>query len=102
MLAAALILSAAPVPPAPPAARREPEIVVTGYRSGRCQLKLADRALSERQFTALAGEWAQLGLAVRVVHPAGTHYRCLARIAFRLNRRGVRLIHFVEQPGAPK
>jgi len=95
-----LALSPAQQPAAAPA--EEPQIVVTGYHPGKCRMWLADRALSERQFTVHAGIWAQLGLAVRVVHPAGTHYRCLARIAFRLNDRGVRLFHFVEQARPPR
>ncbi len=73
------------------------EIIVIGTRPGRCHIRLADRALSDRQFETHAGEWARLGRAIRVVHPAGTHYRCLARIAFRLHDHGVRLVHFVDQ-----
>lgn len=87
---------------APVSASQPEEIVVTGTRAGRCHIKLADRALSEREFETHAGEWARLGLAIRVVHPAGTHYRCLARIAFRLNDHGVRLVHFVDQTKAPQ
>ena len=99
MIAAALLLLA--VQPAREPAAAAPQeaetIVVTGSRPGRCRMRLADRALSERQFESHAGQWARLGLAIRVLHPADTHYLCLARIAFRLERRGVRLFHFVEQ-----
>ena len=91
----------APAPVAAPAPAQEEEtIVVTATRSGRCRLSLADRALSERQFEAHAGEWARLGRALRVVHPPNAPYSCLARIAFRLGRRGVRLVHFVERGNA--
>jgi hypothetical protein len=80
--------------------QEEATIVVTATRSGRCRISLADRALSERRFDTLAGEWARLGRALRVVHPPNAPYSCLARIAFRLGKRGVRLVHFVEQgPG---
>jgi len=81
-----------------------PTIVVTGARAGRCQVRLADRSLSDRQLAAHAREWAALGTPVSVVHTPGAHYRCLARIAFRLQDRGVRLTHFVgtdEASGRP-
>ena len=82
---------------APPA--RAPEtIVVTGTRRGKCRIELARRALSDRQFDDHAGEWARLGRAIRVVHPVRTDHLCLAKIAFRLHDRGVRVFHFVEQP----
>lgn len=97
MILAALLLGVQPAP-ALAAAPEEATIVVTGARRGKCRMRLADRALSERQFEVHAGEWARLGRAVRVVHPARTDHLCLARIAFRLNDRGVRLVHFVEQP----
>jgi hypothetical protein len=84
--------SASPPPPPP-----HETIVVTAPRRGKCHIRLADRALSARQFEHHAGEWARLGRALRVVHPPGTDRTCLARIAFRLGRRGVRVFHFVEQ-----
>ena len=72
-----------------------PTIVVTGARPRRCRVRLADRSLSDRQLAAHAREWAALGTPVSVVHSPGAHYRCLARIAFRLQDRGVRLTHYV-------
>jgi hypothetical protein len=99
MLSAALFLAALAPPPAPPAEEVQ-EIVVTGTRPGKCRVRLADRALAERQFDEAAGEWARLGRAIRVVHPSRTSYACLARIAFRLERHGIRLVHFVERPTA--
>jgi hypothetical protein len=97
MLSAILFLVALDPPPAPPPEEVQ-EIVVTGTRQGKCRVRLADRALAERQFDTAAGEWARLGRAIRVVHPPRTSYSCLARIAFRLERHGIRLIHFVERP----
>jgi hypothetical protein len=92
------ITALAAQPAAAPLPVPEPEtIVVTGTRRGKCRIRLADRALSDRQFEAHAGAWARLGRAIRVVHPARTDHLCLARIAFRLNDRGVRVFHFVEQ-----
>jgi prevent-host-death family protein len=50
--------------PAAATARTPETIVVTGTRRGKCLMRLADRALSERQFDAHAGEWARLGQAI--------------------------------------
>jgi hypothetical protein len=106
MIAPALLVTLLAVQPgtAAPAAQPAPPlhetIVVTATRRGKCHIRLADRALSARQFDVHAGEWARLGRALRVVHPPGTDRTCLARIAFRLGRRGVRVFHFVEQVGA--
>jgi hypothetical protein len=92
--------AAAQPPAAAPAAEEGPAIVVTGTRRGRCRVRLAARDLSDRELSAHAREWAALGRPVRVIRPAGADYRCLARIAFRLQDQGVRLIHFVD-PAAP-
>lgn len=100
MLAFAIALLAAQPAPARPAP--EPAtIVVTGSKPGKCRMQLADRALSDRQFEAHAGEWARLGLAIRIVHPARVDHLCLARIAFRLHDRGVRVFHFAAEAGVP-
>lgn len=74
------------------------EIVVTAVKQ-KCRVRLADRLLSDREFDARAREWAA-GRPLRVVAPAGADYKCLARIAFRLNDRGVKLIHWVDAPDA--
>ena len=97
MLGAAILLAAAAEPVPPPAA--EPvEIVVTARRS-KCRVQVADRVLSERELNARADEWAK-GTAVRIVAPERLGYKCLAKIAFRLSDRGVRLIEFVDAPPA--
>jgi hypothetical protein len=85
---------------APPAAEDE-EIVVVATRPGECRVRLADRTLSNRQLAAHAARWAREGRPLRVVRPRGADYRCMARIAFRLNDFGVRLIHFVERGEQP-
>lgn len=100
-----LLLSAALSQLAAPAAEQAgaaTEIVVTGTARGRCRVELANRALSRRELAANAEEWAALGTPVRVVAPAGADYKCLAKIAFRLNERGVRFIHFVRPDPAPE
>ncbi|MEA3016753.1 MAG: hypothetical protein QOI38_1475 [Sphingomonadales bacterium] len=99
MLETLLLLIAAQAQPAAAASEAEgPAIVVTGTRRGRCRMRLAGRDLSDRALAAHAQEWAVLGRPVRVIRPPGADYRCLARIAFRLQDQGVRLIHFVDPP----
>jgi hypothetical protein len=94
---AAAALLAEPPPAAPPAsAGEEAEIVVRAVR-GKCRIELDRRNLSDREFSARAGEWASLGTPVRVIAPRGADYECLAKIAFKLNDKGVRLIHFVDR-----
>lgn len=95
MLALLLIAAASPAAAAPTS---EPvEIVVRATRR-KCRVQLADKVLSERQLAARAETWDP-SQAVRVVTPSGTGYKCLARIAFRLSDRGIRLVEFVERPG---
>ena len=63
-------------------------------RRGKCGVAIADRILSSREFDARAAEWAN-GTPVRVVVPAGSDYRCLAKIMFRLQDKGVTRADFV-------
>lgn len=72
------------------------EIVVRGYKS-KCRIELAGKQLTDRQFDQRAELWAA-GRPVRVVTPPGRgqDYKCLARIAFRLQDKGVTLIEWVE------
>jgi biopolymer transport protein ExbD len=86
---------------ATPPGVEEQEIVVTATRKGKCRIQRADQTLSDRQFDKNAGEWASLGTPVRVVTPTRADYKCLAKIVFRLNDRGVRLIQFVDR-AAPR
>ena len=92
MLIAATLMAAMAPQPAPPPAEAD-EIVVTAVRR-KCHVSLADRVLSDSEFSAHAEEWAK-GKPVRVAAPDSASYKCLAKIAFRLAERGVRLIEFV-------
>ena len=109
MTALGLILAAALAQPTPaagqdralPAAEmEEPEIVIRAVR-GKCRIQLDNRAVSDRELSARAGEWAALGTPVRVIAPDGASYKCLAKITFKLNDKGVRLIRFVDRDEAP-
>lgn len=72
------------------------EIVVRGSRR-KCQMSVASRILSDAEFKARAAEWAA-GRPVRVLVPAGTTYKCRARIMFRLNDHGVTRAQFIDTP----
>ena len=70
------------------------EIVVTARRA-KCDVSVAKRVISDREFRARAAEWAA-GTPVRVVAPSRADIRCLAKITFRLADHGVRNVEFVE------
>lgn len=69
------------------------EVVVTAGKR-RCDLSIADRLISDREFRDRAREWAA-GRPVRIVVPDGASYRCQARIVFRLGKYGVHRAVFV-------
>ncbi len=98
-LALLVVMALAPAPAAAtaPPNVEEQEIVVTATRKGKCRIRHAEQTLSDREFEKNAGEWASLGTPVRVVTPTRADYKCLAKIVFRLNDRGVRLIQFVDR-----
>ena len=96
MIALALLLATLQAAAAP---EEHPEIVVQAVRR-KCRASLANRVLSDPEFARRAQEWAK-GVPVRVYAPRSSDVKCLARIAFRLQDHGVRLIHFVDRPTAP-
>lgn len=75
------------------------EVVVVARRR-KCDTSVAGRILSTREFDARAADWAA-GTPVRVVAPARSDLRCLARITFRLADKGVRQVEFVDPPPQP-
>jgi hypothetical protein len=94
-----LILAAALLLQEPPAGDT---IVVTAERS-KCTVRLADKPLSDPEFAAHAAEWAA-GRPLRVYAPHTSDHDCLAQIVFKLNKKGVRVIHFADggtPPGDP-
>ena len=96
----AAILSALIVTTAQAKTAQADDIVVHAVRQ-KCEVRIADRIISDPEFNAHAKEWAQ-GKPVRVIAPARADYKCLAKIAFRLNDKGVRLIYFVDPADAAK
>jgi len=82
--------------PVAPAVDDTPEDVVVVSRRGRCDLSIANRIISDREFRAKTREWAA-NRAVRVRVPVGSTIRCEAKIMFRLGRYGVTRATFVEE-----
>ena len=70
------------------------EIVVIGKRQ-TCEAFLGGEALSERELARHAKRWRE-GVPVRIRAPSQSDYHCLAKIAFKLNDKGVRLIEFIQ------
>ncbi len=93
MIAAFLIAALTPQQAAPV---EGDQIVVRAVRR-KCEVSVARRILSDREFNARAREWA-VGRPLRVVVPAGSSYKCMAKIAFRLNDHGVTRFVFVDAP----
>lgn len=73
-----------------------PDDVVVVARRGKCGVAIANRLLSSKEFNARAAEWAK-GTPVRVLVPASSDYRCLAKIMFKLGDRGVTRAEFVDR-----
>jgi hypothetical protein len=86
----ALLLAAAN-----PAGTATPDEIVVTATKWKCQYRMASRILSDRALDERARIWA-LGKPVRIVTPAAADRKCLAKIAFRLADKGVRLIEFVD------
>ena len=83
MILLALLLQAAPA-----------DVVVVARRR-RCDVSVADRILSSKEFDARTAEWAA-GVPVRVHAPDTSSRKCLTRILFKLADRGVRQVEFVD------
>ena len=77
------------------AAQAGDEIVIVAKDRGRCDLSIAGRVIRDPEFRARAAQWAA-GRAIRVVVPAGTPTRCLAKIMFKMNDYGIKRAEFVD------
>lgn len=75
-----------------------PEIVVRARRQ-KCWVEVDRQSLSNAEFDRRAEAWK--GKPVRVVAPTSADIECLSKVAFRLVKRGVRLIQFVDPRDAP-
>ena len=91
---AALLAMAMQTPPAASATEPEPQEIVVRAKRRKCWVEVDRRSLSNAEFDRRAKAWQ--GKPVRVVAPSSADIECLSKVAFRLARRGVRLIHFVD------
>lgn len=89
----ALFLQAAAPPPEP--VQAEPADIVVVARRSRCDVSIANRVISSREFNDRAAEWAA-GVPVRVHAPGDASLKCLTRIMFRLADKGITRVEFVE------
>lgn len=90
-----LLLALQAMPAAPPGDPPVGDDIVVVAARRNCRVRFANRDMSESEFRRRASEWAA-GKPVRVIARQSTDINCLAKIAFKLADRGVRLIQFVE------
>jgi hypothetical protein len=95
LLALALQAPALPRDTLPGTEAPQDEVVVVATRT-RCGLSIANRILSSKEFNQRSADWAR-GASVRVAVPAGSDYRCLSKIMFRLADKGVTRAVFVDR-----
>jgi len=77
------------------AAEASEEVVVVGRRS--CDLSIAGRAISDKALDRYAAEW-RAGRGVTILVPAELRTKCLAKVMFRLQDRGVTQAEFLDAP----
>lgn len=93
LLAALLAAQAAPAPASMPGG----DDIIVVARKQKCDIRAADRVMSEPEFRRRAKDWAA-GVPVRVIARRSADIKCLSKIAFKLADRGVTRITFVS-PG---
>lgn len=75
------------------------DIVVVALPNRKCEVRLADKILSDADFHARARRWAA-GEPARVFLSKGSNLQCRVKIVRQLEDWGVRLVEFVD-PSAP-
>lgn len=70
------------------------EIVVVAKRN-RCETILKGEKVSDRELARYVEEW-RAGVPVRIRMASQADYRCLAKILFKLNDKGVQVLEFVQ------
>lgn len=85
-----------PVAARPDAAANDAEILVVARPRHVCEVRFADRTLSERELAARARQWAAEGTPLRIVRPAGATYGCLVKITRHLGEYGVHFFQVVD------
>lgn len=75
------------------------DIIITATRD-TCNLRFADKTMTDAQFDARAEEW-KAGTPVRLVLRSNADFPCVRKIAKRLFDKGVTRIEFVDPKGKP-
>lgn len=78
---------------------RSDDIIVTAVRD-TCNLRFADKAMTDAQFDARAEEW-KAGKPVRLILRSDADFPCVRKIAKRLFDKGVTRIEFADPKGKP-
>jgi biopolymer transport protein ExbD len=79
----------------------EPDDIVVQAKRARCSIQLRGREMSNRELDAHIRDWAG-GRSVRVSAPDTASYRCLSKIVFKLQDKGIQVVEFVDPGSAPR
>lgn len=94
MFAFAALFQEAPAEPGPD------DVVVTARRNNKCEVRLADKVLSDDEFREKAKTWAA-GTPARVFLRNEASVYCRLKIVERLAKWNVRMVEFVDPAGRP-
>lgn len=75
------------------------DIIITATRD-TCNLRFADKAMTDAQFDARSEEW-KAGKPVRLILRSNADFPCVRKIAKRLFDKGVTRIEFTDPNGKP-
>jgi hypothetical protein len=76
------------------------DVVVVARRGDTCEVRYADRTMTDAELRAHAHIWAE-GTPVRVMARSNADLACLKKIAFKLAAQGVKRMEFVDPSGKP-
>lgn len=76
------------------------DVVVTARRNNKCELRLADKLLSDSEFRERAKAWAA-GTPARVFLRNEASVHCRLKIVEQLAKWNVRMVEFVDPAGRP-
>jgi hypothetical protein len=76
------------------------DIVVVARRGDSCEVRFADKTMTDAELRAHTRAWAQ-GTPVRVMARSNADLSCLKKIAFKLAAQGVTRMEFVDPSGKP-
>ena len=98
MITIALLLALQTAAPADNTPQPDDVVVVANVNS--CNLRFADKPMTDAQFDARAAEW-KAGKPVRLILRSDADFPCVRKIAKRLFDKGVTRIEFIDPNGKP-